>query len=136
MAYAAARQYYEVHGNLNVPIAYVAPNGVALGKWVARMRYARSNPSKSNVVLNAERIEKLDAMGIVWEKPDSWQHRFELAAEYLKVNGNLQIPAKYKSEDGIWLGTWLYRQRVLLREQSPKLSKEQTDKLQELLNMG
>lgn len=35
---------------------------------------------------------------------------------------------------GIWLGRWLYEQKVLLRRQSPKLNAEQIDKLRELLD--
>ena len=44
------------------------------------------------------------------------------------------IPAKYKTTDGIWLGRWLYEQKVLLRKQSPKLNAEQIDKLRKLLD--
>ena len=43
------------------------------------------------------------------------------------------IPAKYKTTDGIWLGRWLYEQKVLLRKQSLKLNVEQIDKLRKLL---
>ena len=51
-----------------------------------------------------------------------------------EMHGNLQIPAKYKTADGIWLGRWLYDQKVLLRKQSPRLSAEQTNKLRKLLD--
>ena len=33
----------------------------------------------------------------------------------------------------IWLGRWLYEQKVLLRKQSPKLSADKIDKLRKLL---
>ena len=46
------------------------------------------------------------------------------------------IPAKYKTDDGIWLGRWLYEQKVLLRKQSPKLNVEQIEKLRKLLDEG
>lgn len=135
-AYAAAKLYFEEYGNLNVPIAYTTADGIALGKWVARQQYARKNPGKSNCKLTPERVALLDKIGMQWEKPDPWQHRYELALEYLQEHGNLLIPAKYKTTDGIWLGRWLYEQKVLLRKQSPKLSAEQTDKLRKLLGEG
>ena len=132
-AYAVAKLYFEEYGNLNVPIAYTTADGFALGKWVARQQYAHNSPGKSNCKLTPERVALLDKIGMQWEKPDPWQHRYELAQEYLREHGNLLIPAKYKTDDGIWLGRWLYEQKVLLRRQSPKLNAEQIDKLRKLL---
>lgn len=132
-AYEAAKRYFEENGNLNVPTNYVTEDGTALGKWVIRQQYARRNPTKSNVKLTPERIARLDEIGMQWEKPDPWQHRYDLADAYLQSHGNLKIPAKYKTSDGIWLGRWLYEQKNLLNEQSPKLNKEQTGKLRMLL---
>lgn len=51
----------------------------------------------------------------------------------MQEHGNLLIPAKYKTDDGIWLGRWLYEQKVLLRKQSPKLRVDKIDKLRKLL---
>lgn len=129
--YQAAKRYFEANGNLDVPVAYVSPEGYALGKWVRRQQYAYRNPEKSNAILSQERIELLDAIGMQWEKPDSWQHRYELAQEYKKECGNLEIPAKYKTADGIWLSRWVYNQKRLLQSGSGKLSEEQKKKLKE-----
>mgnify|MGYP000653896866 FL=1 len=134
-AYAAAKLYFEEYGNLNVPIAYTTADGIALGKWVARQQYAHNNPCKSNCKLTPERVALLDKVGMQWEKPDPWQHRYDLAQDYLQEHGDLLIPAKYKTDDGIWLGRWLYEQKVLLRKQSPKLNAEQIDKLRKLLGV-
>lgn len=131
--YGAAKRYFEANGNLDVPVAYVSPEGYALGKWVRRQQYAYRNPEKSNAILSQERIELLDAIGMQWEKPDPWQHRYELAQEYKRCHGNLDIPAKYKTADGIWLGRWIYNQKRLLQSGSEKLSEEQKKKLKELL---
>ena len=132
--YGAAKRYFEANGNLDVPVAYVSPEGYALGKWVRRQQYAYRNPEKSNAILSQERIELLDAVGMQWEKPDSWQHRYELAQEYKKQYGNLEIPAKYKTADGIWLSRWVYNQKQLLQSGSEKLSEEQKEQLEKLLN--
>lgn len=131
--YQAAKRYFEANGDLDVPVAYVSPEGYALGKWVRRQQYAYRNPEKSNAILSQERIELLDAIGMQWEKPDPWQHRYELAQEYKRCHGNLEIPAKYKTADGIWLSRWVYNQKRLLQSGSKKLSEEQKKKLKELL---
>lgn len=36
--YLQAKKYYNEHGNLRVPAAYVAENGAFLGRWVSRQR--------------------------------------------------------------------------------------------------
>ena len=77
--YQEAKCYFDAHENLNVPANYVSPGGYNLGNWVKRQRYARLNPEKSCAVLTEERIAKLDAIGMRWEKVDSRPHRLELA---------------------------------------------------------
>lgn len=64
-AYRAAETYYRQNGNLNVPVAYKSPDGVALGKWIRRQRYA-GNPEVHNRKLSAERIRRLEAIGMNW----------------------------------------------------------------------
>mgnify|MGYP000031384132 FL=1 len=135
-AYEAAKLYFEENGNLNVPIGYTTPDGIALGKWVARQQYAYKSSNNSNCKLTPTRVTLLEKIGMQWEKTDPWQHKYNLALDYLQMHGNLQIPAKYKTVDGIWLGRWLYAQKVLLRKQSPRLSAEQTNKLRKLLDEG
>ena len=135
-AYQEAKRYFEEYGNLKVPVAYISPEGYALGKWVKRQRYVRLNPEKSCGVLTTDRIARLDAIGMQWEKPDPWQHRYELAQEYKKEHGNLEIPAKYKTADGIWLSRWVYDQKKLLQSGSGKLSKAQARQLSELFGVS
>ena len=66
--YQEAKRYFEAHGDLRVPVNYVSPEGYALGKWVKRQRYTRLNPEKSGAVLTEERIAKLDAIVMIWNK--------------------------------------------------------------------
>ena len=131
--YQEARHYFDAHGDLNVPAGYVSPDGYNLGNWVKRQRYTRHNPEKSCAILTEERIAKLDAIGMRWENPDAWQHRYKLTQEYKKEYGNLDIPAKYKTADGIWLSRWVCDQKRLLQSGSEKLNEEQKKKLKELL---
>ena len=131
-AYDAAARYYQAHGDLNVPSEYIDPDGVLLGKWVSRQRYAWQNPDRSSARLTPERKALLDQLGMVWQKPDSWQHRYELAAAYKAAHGSLELPAQYRTEEGIWLGSWLSRQKQLLQKGDKSLRGERVKALKEL----
>lgn len=131
-AYDAAARYYQAHGDLNVPSEYIDPDGVLLGKWVSRQRYAWQNPDRSSARLTPERKALLDQLGMVWQKPDSWQHRYELAAAYKAAQGSLELPAQYRTEEGIWLGSWLSRQKQLLQKGDKSLRGERVKALKEL----
>lgn len=122
--YDVAAAYYHEHGNLNVPSEYVTPDGVLLGKWVARQRYAYLNPDRSSARVTPERKALLDKLGMVWEKYDPWQERYDLALAYKTEHGNLEIPSVYKTADGVWLGSWVSRQRQTLNSGSSALSSE------------
>lgn len=122
--YDVAAAYYHEHGNLNVPSEYVTPDGVLLGKWVARQRYAYLNPDRSSARVTPERKALLDKLGMVWEKYDPWQERYDLALAYKTEHGDLEIPSVYKTEDGVWLGSWVSRQRQALNSGSSALSSE------------
>ncbi len=122
--YDVAAAYYHEHGNLNVPSEYVTPDGVLLGKWVARQRYAYLNPDRSSARVTPERKALLDKLGMVWEKYDPWQERYDLALAYKTEHGDLEIPSVYKTADGVWLGSWVSRQRQALNSGSSALSSE------------
>lgn len=130
-AYEAAVKYHAAHGNLDVSTEYIDEDGILLGKWVSRQRYAWQNPERSSARVTPERKALLDELGMNWEKTDSWQHRYELAVEYKKEHGSLAVPAQYRTEDGIWLGSWLSRQKQMLRE-GKKLSAKRRAALKEL----
>ena len=98
--------------------------------------------------LTPERIAMLDTIGMQWVKPtakaktgrlsreEQWEARLECVKVYQKVHGTLDIPAKYKTEDGFWLGRWWYLQKKMLREEPGKLKPEQVEKLKEVLIGG
>lgn len=115
-AYEAAVRYYQTHGDLNVPSEYVDENGVLLGKWISRQRYANQNPDRSSARLTEERRRMLDEIGMQWGKSEPWREHYAMAMAYRQEHGSLRMPASYKTEDGVWLGTWLCRQRAALRK--------------------
>lgn len=130
--YDVAAAYYHEHGNLNVPSEYVTPDGVLLGKWVARQRYAYLNPDRSSARVTPERKALLDKLGMVWEKYDPWQERYDLALAHKTEHGDLEIPSVYKTADGVWLGSWVNRQRQALNSGSNALSSERRKLLRTL----
>ena len=62
-----------------------------------------------------ERIRRLTEIGMVWSS-DPWKEKWELARQYYETHGNLRIPQGYVTENGVWLGKWLYLQRELYRK--------------------
>lgn len=104
--YAEAKAYYDAYGNLNVPVSYVSPSGYKLGHWIVDRR------EKGKAKHSIERQEQLNALGMVWVKPDSWEVRYGLARAYYEAHGNLNIPSKYRA-NGIWLAKWVNEQKQI-----------------------
>jgi len=60
----------------------------------------------------------------------SWDAMYAMAKEYYETYGNLEIPAKYATEEGYSLGAWIGTQRkVYLGKVAGNLSEEQVRKL-------
>lgn len=125
--FASAQKYRTEHGDLLVPVRYRDKNDFALGEWIVynRQRYLGGN-------LTQNRIERLEAIGMVWEKYDPWQERYDLALAYKTEHGDLEIPSVYKTADGVWLGSWVSRQRQTLNSGSSALSSERRKLLRTL----
>ena len=120
-----AKEYYEVNGNLLVPDG-LKIGKIDLGKWIA---YQRNR--KKNGRLSAERVAKLNEIGVVWDTVNSrWEQRFVQAKRYFDENGNLDIPSSYRCEDGFLLGMWVANQRKAKMEN--KLTAVQIEKLTEI----
>lgn len=131
--YAAAKQYFEQNGNLNVPNKYKTQDGLSLGSWLTTQRRVRSGQVPGN--LDNDRIKMLDEIGMIWQPENSWEIRYAKACEYLKQHGDVNIPQSYKTDDGIWLGKWLYEQkRICNKEKSGRMTAEQKQKISVLAN--
>ena len=132
--YAEAKHYYEEHGDLLVSISEKQANGVALGRWIAQLRFYR----KSGIhcaYLTPERVAALDAIGMVWDVPDYlWEQNYHAALRYYQENGHLEVPADYVDENGIRLGAWIGAIRGWRKGQNKRgaLSEKQIAQLDEL----
>ncbi|HBI61724.1 MAG TPA: hypothetical protein DDY31_11035, partial [Lachnospiraceae bacterium] len=72
--YQIAMEYFKEHGNLEMPSVFIY-KGVNLGKWLNELRLARKNSGLKNQTLTKEKVQKLNQIGMVWEKKDSWEYR-------------------------------------------------------------
>ena len=123
--YAAAAQYYLEHGDLEMPIKYETPSGFGLGVWLGAQRAAYKDGE-----LTQSQIDQLNALGMDWTNRND---RYELALAYKEEHGTIEIPATYKTEDGIWLGSWVARQRTALAGNAKTLTPERKKQLKALL---
>ena len=127
---AAARDYHEKTGGLDIPAAYITGEGLRLGEWLVKQRSDRRAG-----VLDPERIRQLEEMGIRWEPFDSrWEEMYALAREYYQAHGELRIPYSYKAGQGQPLGRWLSQQRRKLSGTGGhrRLTEEQKRRLDEI----
>ena len=105
--YERAKEYYEVHGNLNVPGTYYTTDGYALGSWILTQRAVRKGLQRGT--LGEERIAMLDEIGMLWtvREKDRWPEYFAAAEAYAHEFGHLCVPDAYITPDGVKLGKWL-----------------------------
>ena len=112
MMYAYAKQYYEQHGDLNVPTKYKTEEGYCLGRWLMTQRrvYAGETYGK----LDESRIEKLNAIGMRWGSylDMSWERNYAAAKKYYETHGDLKAVVTYTDENGVNLGSWLANLRT------------------------
>ena len=93
--YEAAKIYYQKNGDLKVPTRFVDEAGVDLGRWITQIRIFRKSGIKSKM-LSAERINALDAIGMVWDIYDYlWEQNFAAAVRYHREYGNLDVSCGY-----------------------------------------
>lgn len=121
--YAEAGNYFAEHGDLNVPATYATKDGYMLGRWLDRQRERKGK-------LSQDRIDRLNTLGMVWDKTDSWEVRYTLAKQYFEEHGNLNVPPKYIA-DGVWLNKWLNEQKhiYLGKRKGKSLTADQISRL-------
>lgn len=129
--YSHAKAYFEAYGNLDVPFAYRTEEGYSLGKWVnTQRRLYRGESAKG---LNETQIERLNAIGMIWDTTldRSFRKYFAAAESYYRTHGNLTVPAEWVTEDGLALGTWIAHLRLRRKAggSSAYLQKERVDAL-------
>ena len=109
--YEIARAYYIDHGDLDVPSNYVTPEGERLGPWINRQRRVRDG--KVSGTLDADRIHRLDAIGMSWLDlaEERWNRNFRALRAYYERYGDLDVPQTYVTSDGLHLGQFVKNMR-------------------------
>lgn len=111
--YQEAKRYYQKYGNLSIPAKYRTSDGVPLRSWLSRQR---SSYAKGQLAQN--KIDKLNAVGMVWDCGDPWMNSFHAAKKYYEEHGDLEL-TQNAVVDGVWLGKWIAVQAKRLRESAP-----------------
>ena len=124
--YAAAVEYHRTHGNLDVPAAYVDPDGVKLGAWLRRLCRIRAGKTQRGR-LTEEQIARLDALGMIWGNRNDlqWEKGYAHAAEYVRQNRRLPGSPSFVCADGYKLGGWVADQREKYRAGKMKPERKQ-----------
>lgn len=134
--YQAAKEYFETHGNLQVPFSYVTEDHISLGRWVANQIHIYNGAKSGSIPLTETQTEKLEAIGIVWKNKyeDGWDRKYKAAKEYYEEHGHLNISPTYKI-DGIDLGRWVSTIRLKMKNPQASnlvLSKERIRQMDEI----
>ncbi len=121
-AYEYAAEYYNIHGNIDLPAVYKIDNGFDLGYWICRQR-------KNKKSLSKKQIEMLDSIGMIWSAPAErqWEQGFKHLVQYKNRYGTATPSAAYRADDGYTLGRWFSRQKKSFI--NGELNKEQIEKL-------
>lgn len=126
--YYYAERYYRRYKNLKVPMGYQI-GGFNLYSWLEFQKQ-----KKLEGLLEAERVRKLEMIGIQWSKSykDKWEEKYEIAKKYKEERGSLDTERNQVYE-GVNLDAWLNNQRRARRgEKHRRITEEQIIKLDAL----
>jgi superfamily II DNA or RNA helicase len=105
--FAALSEYRRRHGHCDVPQLY--PEDRELGTWLAVQRRAKAVGR-----LSAQRVARLEAIGVVWNAIDAaWEEKFAALEAFKAREGHCNVLQKYPDDVELGrLGKWLTKQRV------------------------
>jgi superfamily II DNA or RNA helicase len=102
-----ARAYHDQHGNLDAPTTHVTATGFRLGAWLSAQRAERNGGT-----MPADRIRLLDQAGMIWDRLDAaWMSAYRDLRAFHGLRRHFEVPADYRTADGIKLAEWQGTQR-------------------------
>ncbi|CAJ1959530.1 unnamed protein product [Cylindrotheca closterium] len=129
-------RFRERHGHCHVPHAY--DNNPTLARWAKRQRYQyKMKLKQKQSSLSNDRQQKLDEVGFTWDlQTMAWQERFNELVEYVRRNGNCNVPNRFGENPT--LGMWVKSQRrqYKLYRLDPSSSRLTPERYQLLTNLG
>lgn len=121
------KSYRNTYGNLDIKAKYVSPTGFRLGSWINNMRFKVKKYGIEQALTDEQR-KALEELGMIWDhNKQKWEEYYSAAKAYYKEHGNLEVPAKYVTAEGIPLGRWLSNQT-----NSRSMTDEQLQRLQSI----
>ncbi len=129
-AYEYAKIYYEHYNDLEVPTKFRTNDGytyeedgkIKLGQWISGQRQVTSQESEKGFLLAK--------IGMRFENKNlGWEEMYEYAKIYYEHYNNLEVPVKFRTNDGytyeekgkIRLGLWIRNQRKAISQESKKI---------------
>lgn len=104
--YEYLKEFSDREGHCMPLMKYKTENGYSLGAWVCAQRTKRGQMSEHRKT----RLEELT--GWTWDAiAAQWEQGFHHLEKYCLREGNSNVPAKYKTEDGYPLGAWVGNRR-------------------------
>jgi superfamily II DNA or RNA helicase len=101
------KAYVRENKHCNIPAKYKSEDGFPLGYWLTTQGQFRKNGK-----LSAERIARLDALGVIWGVRDAlWEKGFSHLKMFLEREGHSRVPDGFKTDDGYRLGAWVGKRR-------------------------
>jgi superfamily II DNA or RNA helicase len=104
--FASLQAFIAAEGHARVPRDFETKDGYKLGTWVNKQRAKKDN-------LSADRIQRLDSVGFVWDPfYDLWEEGFSALEAFVAKEGHARVPRDFKTKDGYKLGVWVNSQRA------------------------
>lgn len=124
--YNLAVDYFNIYGNLHVPLRYKTTNNTQLGSWISHQR-----KDYKLGILSEDKIELLEKIGMVWDRSSAtWEEMYKLAKQYYEENNNLSISNTSFTYKNASLGSWIVTQRKNYSQ--GRLTDKQVDLLNEI----
>ena len=102
-------QFKARQGHLNIPQDY--PENPQLGMWLSSLRQFKKRGK-----LSRERIDRLEGLGVVWDRLDTaWEQRFRELTAFKERQGHCHVPLNPKNPE---LGRWLRKQRQRMADET------------------
>ncbi len=130
--YYILKKFYDEHGNIDVPQRYITDDGLKLGVWLRDQR--RAYMGNGTRKISRHRIQLLEKLNINWcIHGENWDKYYYELEEYYDEHGNIDVPQRYITDDGLNLGIWLRDQRRNYKADSfSTKSREQIQMLNDL----
>ncbi len=133
--YRLCKEYYLTHNGELPDKKYISPCGRKPDDWLKRQIIHHINNDERYNPLTDEQINLLKEIGVNFEleRNIKWNACFEIALNYFKLHGHLNVPASYVSPEGLKLLKWLdYQRRVYAGLASGVIDDERKAKLDSL----